>query len=98
MWQQLSKEEPAAVIQGYPGMGKSTLLARLTLYMARRGLHLTDTTMPDGKHLDPELVPIRLHLASYALQLQKTPNLTLPAYLTYPLLVLIIPHTLPFLR
>src|SRR5260370_11525132 len=29
LWQRLTKEHPAAVIQGFPGMGKSTLLARL---------------------------------------------------------------------
>ncbi|MBV9021059.1 MAG: hypothetical protein JOZ71_10135, partial [Ktedonobacteraceae bacterium] len=42
MWQLLNDEQPAAVIQGYPGMGKSTLMERLTLHMARRGLHQDD--------------------------------------------------------
>lgn len=38
LWQNLTKEKSAAVIQGYPGIGKSTLLARLALYMAERWL------------------------------------------------------------
>src|SRR5258708_18864298 len=38
LWELLSRDEPAAVIQGTPGMGKSTFLMRLELHMARRGL------------------------------------------------------------
>jgi hypothetical protein len=37
LWQEITSKTPALVVQGYPGMGKSTLLARLTLHMARRG-------------------------------------------------------------
>lgn len=35
LWAGLTRDCPGAVIQGYPGMGKSTLLASLALYMAR---------------------------------------------------------------
>lgn len=34
LWKNLTREKPTAVIQGYPGMGKSTLLASLACYMA----------------------------------------------------------------
>ncbi len=42
LWQHLDRDHPMAVVQGYPGMGKSTLLLRLMLYMARRHHGKTD--------------------------------------------------------
>ena len=39
LWQNLCRDKPAAVIQGFPGTGKSTLLLGLVLYMAHRGLN-----------------------------------------------------------
>ena len=63
LWQRLTSEHPAAVIQGRPGMGKSTLLLRLTLYMARRGREATD---PLKEQLSPLLVPIFIRLGKYA--------------------------------
>ncbi len=72
LWQRLTEDHPAAVIQGYPGIGKSTLLLRLTLYMARRGLARTD---PLEKQLSPVLVPIFIGLGKYATFLgQQTKN------------------------
>ena len=70
LWGGLNRENPAAVIQGYPGMGKSTLLARLTLHMARCGLRVPDPTM--GKPLSlVACVPIFLLLKDYAIELRK---------------------------
>ena len=63
LWQHLDRNHPAAVIQGYPGMGKSTLLLRLTLFMARRGLEKLD---PLEKPFAPILIPIFLRLGQYA--------------------------------
>lgn len=64
IWQHLTKEHPVAVIQGRPGMGKSTLLQRIVLYMARRGLRKLD---PLGDTwLSPELVPLFIRLGNYA--------------------------------
>jgi len=63
LWQRLTREHLAAVIQGYPGMGKSTLLLRLTLYMARRGRGEAD---PLEEPLIPVLVPIFIRLGRYA--------------------------------
>ena len=72
LWQRLTKDHPATVIQGYPGMGKSTLLLRLTLYMARRGRGKTD---PLEKQVSPVLVPIFIRLGRYATFLgQQTKN------------------------
>ncbi|HEY4036698.1 MAG TPA: NACHT domain-containing protein, partial [Ktedonobacteraceae bacterium] len=72
LWQRLTKDHPAAVIQGYPGMGKSTLLLRLTLYMARRGRGKTD---PLAKQVSPVLIPIFIRLGRYASFLgQQTKN------------------------
>jgi len=62
LWQRLTREHPAAVIQGYPGMGKSTLLLRLTLYMARRGRGESDPL----EELSPVLMPIFIRLGRYA--------------------------------
>jgi hypothetical protein len=51
MWQQLTREQPAAVIQGYPGMGKSTLMERLSLHMARALLHKKKARIAGGRTL-----------------------------------------------
>lgn len=64
LWQQLTSEHPVAVIQGYPGMGKTTLLTRLTLHMARRSLGQPDPMMLGN--LEPPLIPIILRLGDYA--------------------------------
>ena len=39
LWQKLTKNKPAAVIQGFPGRGKSTLLEGIKLHMAYRGVN-----------------------------------------------------------
>ncbi|HVU69459.1 MAG TPA: NACHT domain-containing protein, partial [Ktedonobacteraceae bacterium] len=64
LWLRLSREEPAAVIQGTPGMGKSTLLMRLALHMARRNLGRKDDLA--GQQLAPLLVPLFISLGPYA--------------------------------
>lgn len=81
VWQQLTSEHPAAVIQGFPGMGKSTLMERLTLYMARAGLRQSDSEMPEREKLQPSLVPVLLRLGRYADARGQTPGLTLEDYL-----------------
>jgi hypothetical protein len=78
-WHKLTRKKPVAVIQGFPGMGKSTLLARLALYMARCNLKQPDSMMPD--HLKPPLIPILLNLGDYALELAEDAELRLLEYL-----------------
>ncbi len=83
LWQRL-RASSAVVIQGYPGMGKSTLMERLTLHMAARGLHRPDLEMPEQKALTPVLLPLLLHLGSYAIALERSVDsarFDLPAYL-----------------
>jgi len=55
IWERLTLEYPVAVIQGYPGMGKSTLMERLTLHMARRGLKLDDPNMSGPMISEPSV-------------------------------------------
>ena len=55
------------MIQGAPGMGKSTLLARLTLSLALQGQGQTDVQLP----LTPVLIPILILLKEYADYLQR---------------------------
>lgn len=81
IWEKLTKESPAAVIQGFPGMGKSTLMERLTLYMARAGLRQSDPDMPERERLRPQLIPVLLHLGRYGDACSKTPDLSLEEYL-----------------
>ena len=75
LWQQLDRDNPAAVVQGYPGMGKSTLMARLTLHMARCGLGLPDPTMGQPLYTSypssSAPVPVLLLLKDYAIELEK---------------------------
>ncbi len=85
MWQRLDDERPTAVIQGYPGMGKSTLMERLTLHMARRGLHRGDPEMPEAERFSTVLVPVLLSLGRYAAEREKTAALSLADYLTIAL-------------
>lgn len=82
LWQRMTKESPVAVIQGYPGMGKSTLLTRLAHHMAWRCLEQPDPMMP--QQLEPALIPIQLSLGGYAAERAKPQNeqLTLWDYLT----------------
>jgi hypothetical protein len=63
LWQYLTNNSPAAVIRGYPGMGKSTLLLRLTLSMARRGLKESDQL---EEQISPLLIPIFIRLGHFA--------------------------------
>jgi predicted NACHT family NTPase len=72
LWWQLTRNTPVAVIQGYPGMGKSTLMARLTLHMARCGTNQPDPSM--GNQLETSRsspLPILLLLKDYAIELEK---------------------------
>ncbi len=77
----LTIASPAAVIQGYPGMGKSTLMERLTLHMARRGLKLPDPTMPGAEAFANALVPLLIRLGKYAEACKAEPRPTLDDYL-----------------
>ena len=69
VWNRLAAEHPAAVIQGYPGTGKSTMLDRLALHMAFRLLRQGDPSMP--MQLDPVCVPIAVRLNDYAVKLSE---------------------------
>ncbi len=92
MWQLLTNVQPAAVIQGYPGMGKSTLMERLTLHMARRNLRLPDPDMPETDHFKIPLIPVLLSLAHYATERNKQTDLSVSAYLNLVLSDLKIPN------
>jgi hypothetical protein len=83
IWQQLSEGSgcDAVVIQGYAGMGKSTLMERLTLHMAARGLRQPDPDMPEREKLTPVLIPVLLRLGNYARALVDKADLTLTDYL-----------------
>ncbi|HEY5006159.1 MAG TPA: NACHT domain-containing protein, partial [Ktedonobacteraceae bacterium] len=80
IWKRLSKER-AVVIQGYPGMGKSTLMERLMLHMAARGLRRPDPAMPEQEQLVPVVLPILLRLGEYATTCTETATLSLSDYL-----------------
>ena len=75
LWQSLDRNNPAAVIQGYPGMGKSTLMTRLALHLARLGLNKPDPMMGQplyqGTPTDSRLLPILLLLKDYATELKR---------------------------
>src|SRR5258708_24603955 len=64
-WQRLTGDIPAAVVQGFPGMGKSTLLAYLALLTARccldRSVSPIEKTVSRGKNA---LLTIRGHFHS----------------------------------
>src|SRR5579883_238068 len=79
-WEQLG-HAGVAVVQGYPGMGKSTLVERLTLHMARRGLQIPDAALPDASRFEPTLLPILLRLGRYATARTGTADLPLLVYL-----------------
>jgi len=80
VWRHLSTYR-AVVIQGYPGMGKSTLMERLALYMAACGLRYADAEMPEREALTPILIPVLLRLNRYARALAGNAALSLPDYL-----------------
>jgi hypothetical protein len=79
LWQHLTKEQPAAVIQGYPGAGKSTLLRYLALSMARRCLPQDSAAVSDL--LGPPQVPFLVSLGDFARMRAKKPGLSLSDYL-----------------
>ncbi|HEY1348226.1 MAG TPA: NACHT domain-containing protein [Ktedonobacteraceae bacterium] len=80
VWKRLDRDK-AVVIQGYPGMGKSTLMERLTLHMAARGLRRPDPAMPEQEHLTPVRLPVLLRLGEYAVARTEQPTLSLHDYL-----------------
>jgi nucleoside phosphorylase len=82
-WQMLTPERPAAIIQGYPGMGKSTLVKYLSLFMARRCLKQRNRSM--AIQLAPALVPFMIRLEDYASRRNDDPDLSLVDYLKYVL-------------
>jgi hypothetical protein len=85
MWERLTKDCPVAIIQGFPGIGKSTFLNCLALHMVRRSSGQSDLTMPN--YLEPSLIPIFLSLTDYAHECATIPNLSLSAYLNIPLVI-----------
>ena len=95
IWEQLDRNQPVAIIQGFPGMGKSTLLARLTLYMARRGLGQPDNLFV--KQLNRPLIPILISLKDFAPELVKEPTYSLMDYIKQMLSRFSIPDLIPFI-
>jgi nucleoside phosphorylase len=79
LWQHLTKERPAAVIQGHPGAGKSTLLRYLALSMARYILPQNTTTEPLS--FTPTLVPFLISLGDFVHVCAEKPDLSLSDYL-----------------
>ena len=100
LWKKLTISCPAAVIQGFPGMGKSTLMARMTVHMARGSLVIPDPTMP--YQLEPKLIPIFLSLGRYASELDEAKkcnqSLSLVSYLERTLQDLNISGLIPFIQ
>ncbi|MGH2506128.1 MAG: NACHT domain-containing protein [Ktedonobacteraceae bacterium] len=80
VWRRLH-EEGAVVIQGYPGMGKSTLMQRLALHFAMLNLGQPDSAMEEYKQLTPIRLPMLLSLGKYATKRTETPELTLYEHL-----------------
>ena len=97
LWQRMSKL-PVVVIQGYPGVGKSTLMERLTLHMARHILRQPDPDMPEAERFEPVLIPVLLRLGLYADACAKAPGLTLSEYLTQAIGELHIPEVAGFVQ
>ncbi len=89
LWQKMTRGHPAIVIQGAPGTGKTFLVSRIALHLARSGLGLADHTIPSN--LTSELIPIFLRLGNFAIECQKTPNMSLMDYLLLALSRLEIP-------
>ncbi|HEY4036947.1 MAG TPA: NACHT domain-containing protein, partial [Ktedonobacteraceae bacterium] len=84
LWLVLSSHIPVAVIQGFPGIGKSTLMTRLALHMARLSLNQRDPTM--GPPLSPSCIPIFIQLGAYATECEKahqrSTSLSIADYIT----------------
>lgn len=103
LWQQLTRDNPVAVVQGYPGMGKSTLMARLTLHMARCGMGQPNPSMGEMLASPRSLpVPVLLLLKDYAIELEKaiatSNDLSLIDYMQIAVGRLHIPGLFPFLQ
>jgi nucleoside phosphorylase len=79
LWQMFTPDRPAAIIQGYPGMGKSTLVKYFSLFMARRCLR--QHHRPMAIQLEPALVPFMIRLEDYASRRNDEPDLSLENYL-----------------
>ncbi len=94
IWQQMTKDHPVAVIQGFSHVGKSTLLARLVLHMTLRGLGQRDEKMPVT--LNPVLTPLYLSLSDYAEKLDGSPTLSLRDYLSQTLSEAYKPEIVPW--
>jgi predicted NACHT family NTPase len=95
-WQNLTKERPAAIIQGYPGVGKSTLLKYLALYMARRCLKQRSRAVLAP--LTPALTPFLISLGDFANERSRTSGLSLLEYVQLKLSRLHIPGLVFFLE
>ncbi|MEO8953836.1 MAG: hypothetical protein ABI465_04655 [Ktedonobacteraceae bacterium] len=95
-WQLFTPERPAAILQGYPGMGKSTLVKCLTLFMARRCLKQSNRAL--SLQLAPSLVPFMIQLGDYAARRNDMPDLSLLEYLKYALDRFNIPGLSHFLK
>ena len=74
VWSHLTPGRPTLVVQGFPGTGKSTLLARLALHMARRCLGDLDT-LPSAPQ--PTAVPLFVQLREFADARTRDPQLGL---------------------
>jgi effector-associated domain 8 (EAD8)-containing protein/NACHT domain-containing protein len=95
-WRSLTKERPAAIIQGYPGVGKSTLLKYLALYMARRCLKQRSRVILAP--FTPTLIPFLISLGDFANERTKNSGLSLMEYFQLKLSRLHIPGLSLFLE
>ncbi|HYT45382.1 MAG TPA: NACHT domain-containing protein, partial [Methylomirabilota bacterium] len=96
LWRIQSNHRLPVVIQGFPGMGKTTLMLRLALHAARCSLGRPDPTM--SEHLKPALLPVFIRLGDYATKQKDTPDLPLLNYIEHMLNELKIPHVFPFFQ
>ena len=98
LWKRLTEKYPAAIIQGEPGIGKSTLMDRLTLHMARRGKDEPDLYMLDADCFDPPLIPLLIRLKRYADACDPASDLSIEEYVTAVLATFAIPEAGTFIR
>ncbi len=98
LWKRLTGKYPAAIIQGEPGIGKSTLMDRLTLHMARRGKDELDPYMLDADCFDPPLIPLLIRLKRYADACDLASDLSIEEYVTAVMATFAIPEADSFIR
>jgi hypothetical protein len=79
IWATMTLDSPTLVIQGFPGSGKSTLISRLALFLARRRLGRSDdlADAPVGS-----AVPVVVLLREFAEARTRDPKMGLSAFIS----------------